>query len=355
LWYGLIVVLFGALTLVVLAWNQPLSGSVQLRPGQVAPYDVVAPRQTSYVSELLTLQARARAADAVPEQYDSAMGSVRREQVLRLRQLIGDMTSTRGDDTVPLDDKVVILTAIPELGLSKDSARALLSLEQEDWDHVALEAPQALDRALRDEIQEGNLTGARARVAATVSAELSEPAALVAVELVQAMLRPTSYPNAARTEQMRDEARQAIAPQTVTIERGQTILRAGDIASSEDIEALEQIGLLGSQWDWWVFARAFAFAVALTLVTAGAIFRLHSDSTAARREAGILMLLVVVWLVAARMMILPHDWLPYLYPLAALSMLIACLINVRTALILTAAFALLVYFLSRSTNDGLGA
>ena len=44
-------------------------------------------------------------------------------------------------------------------------------------------------------------------------------------------------------------------------------------------------------------------------------------------------------------MIVPHDWLPYLYPLAALSMLVACLVHVRTAVVLTVAMALVAHYL----------
>ncbi len=64
------------------------------------------------------------------------------------------------------------------------------------------------------------------------------------------------------------------------------------------------------------------------------------------REFVILVVLSAVWLLAAKFMIVPHDWLPFLFPLAALSMLIACLVDVRTAVILTMGFALTVLYLS---------
>ncbi len=74
-----------ALLTFVLGWNLPMGSRLDLKPGQVAPFDVVAPRQFTYTSALVTEQARTRAANAIPNQYDTAAGAVRREQVGRSR------------------------------------------------------------------------------------------------------------------------------------------------------------------------------------------------------------------------------------------------------------------------------
>ena len=41
-------------------------------------------------------------------------------------------------------------------------------------------------------------------------------------------------------------------------------------------------------------------------------------------------------------MIIPHDWLPFLYPLAALGMLMSVLLDLRVSVVVTIAFALIV-------------
>jgi putative nucleotidyltransferase with HDIG domain len=145
---------------------------------------------------------------------------------------------------------------------------------------------------------------------------------------------------------MRESASAAVSPQTATVEQGEVILRAGDIVSPEDVEALEQIGLLTQQWDLWSLLRALIFAILLVAVTVGAMYRLRPQTATSAREVIILVVLTMVWLVTAKFMIVPHNWLPYLYPLAALSMLVACLVDVRTAVLLTVAFALIILYLS---------
>ena len=69
----------------------------------------------------------------------------------------------------------------------------------------------------------------------------------------------------------------------LTLERNEIILRAGDIATSEDVEALTQIGLLQDEWNWWTTARGFALMLALLAVMGGNALPLapaHTDQCA---------------------------------------------------------------------------
>ncbi len=342
----------GLVLLFVVGWNLPYAGRVQVRPGQVAPFDMVSPRQITYVSELLTQQARERAANAVPDQYESAQGSVRRQQVVRARELMAEITMLRDDPAQSEEQKLDALLAIADLGLTAEAAVALLELPAEQWAQVTAETPVALDRVMRSDVRPDMVLTVQRSVPSAISADLGEAASTVAALLVQALIRPNNFFNEERTLQMREEAAAAIPLQTQSIERGQTILRAGDIATPEDIEALAQIGLVGGQWDWWSFLRALVFSISLLAVTLGALFRVKSRTPHRLREAAILALLSATWLVAAKLMIVPHDWLPYLYPMAALSMLLACLVHVRTAIVATVALALVAHYLG-GTNPAL--
>lgn len=346
---GLLGALLIALTLLmtfVVGWNLPLSSRIDLKPGQVAPFDVVAPRQFTYTSALVTEQARTRAANAIPDQYDTAAGAVRREQVGFARALLGDISAIRADTALARAQQVDALLSLDALLLTREAVERLLDLTTAEWMQVTVEAPQAIDRLLRDEIRPEDLAMAQRRVPSTLATDLSEAATVVAADLVRPLIRPNSFLNVERTQAMREDASAAVAPQTVTVEQGETILRAGDIASPEDVEALEQIGLLTRQWDWWSLLRAFIFSMMVVAVTSGAMYRLRPQTADSLREVVILVVLSAVWLVVAKFMIVPHNWLPYLYPLAALSMLVACLVDVRAAVLLSVAFALTVLKLS---------
>src|SRR3954467_6090963 len=88
----------GILMVGLFSWQVPFSGQLQLSEGQVAPYDIVAPRQITYESQILTDRARERAAQNVPDQYDASDGRVRRQQVDRAQDVMEFVTIVRADD-----------------------------------------------------------------------------------------------------------------------------------------------------------------------------------------------------------------------------------------------------------------
>lgn len=336
------------LVVALLAWQRPFSGQFRLRPGDVAPYDVVAPSEIRFESQVLTEQARARAAQAIPDQYDTLEGRIRRQQVSRSREVLEFITIVRNDPHATPERQDDYLLAINDIDLMPEIALQIEQLTTVDWNAVLAEAPLALDRAMRDDIREASLPLVWRRVPSLISAELSEEASNVTAEIVRALIRPNSIFNEARTAELREQARTSVPSQIVTFARGETIIRAGDLATAEDVEALEQIGLLQAAWDRWTFVRAAALAITVLVLVIGAIYRLRPKTFHNYQELSVLVVTIVLWLLAAKFLIIPHDWLPYLYPMAALSMLLAALIDLRVAISVTIGFALIVNFLGAS-------
>jgi hypothetical protein len=334
----------GILSVALLAWQRPLTGQIQLEVGKVAPYDLVAPSDIRYESKLLTDAARSRAAQGVVDQYDSLEGRTRRYQVSRMREILNFITITRHDPYLTPERQNDYLLAISDLALSPESVLRITSLSADEWETVVAEAPLALDRALREEIRESNLAFVQRRVPSLISDELSEDASLVVTELVRLMIRPNSFVNQERTDELREKARKAVPLQYVTLARGETIIRAGDVALPEDVEALSQLGLLERAWDRWTVVRAIAMTVIVLLVVIGAVRRLRPRTLSNYQELAVLVVASAIWMLAAKFLIVPHDWIPYLYPLAAFALLITALIDLRVAIIFTLGIALLVHY-----------
>ena len=240
------------------------------------------------------------------------------------------------------------MLAITDLALTPELVLQILTLSPDEWNAVVEEVPAALDRAMREEIRENTLSLVRRRVPAMIIASLDEEAAVVVAELVRGMMRPNSLYNQARTEELREKARSDVPIQMVTLERNEVIVRAGDIATADHVEALTQIGLIQADWSWWVLVRAALFTLALLAAVGGALQRMRPQTTSSVREFALLTVMVVIWLMAAKFMLVPHDWLPYLYPLAALGMLAAVLLDFRVSLIVTVGFSMVAYYLSRN-------
>ena len=350
LWFNRILVatmLMSVIMLLIglLAWQAPLDGQIQLAVGQIAPNDIVSPSEIRYESQIATESARQRAVQAVPDQYDSTEGRVRRQQVNRIREILEFISLVRSDAFAAPEQKIEHLSAITDLGLSPESAEQIRTLAPLDWNAVMVEAPQALDRVMREEIRESALAAAQRRVPSLISADLSEEAGSVTATLVRALLRANSLFNQVRTDELRNAAYNEAPIQYNTLQRGETIIRTGERVTAEDVEALAQVGLLQKAWDWWVVVRATALAAALLFVVIGALYRLRPSTLQNYHELALLLVITVIWLLAAKFMIVQDEWLPYLYPLAAMGMLITVLIDLRVTLIWTVAFALIIHYM----------
>jgi putative nucleotidyltransferase with HDIG domain len=342
----------GILAVALLAWQRPFAGQIALQVGRPAPYNIVAPSDIEYESELRTAQARERAAQAVPDVFDNVEGRIRRQQVSRAREILEFISIVRNDPHATPELQNEYLLAISDLHLTPEIALWIAELSSEDWALVVREAPLALDRAMREEIRESNLPLIRRRVPSLISADLNEQASNVTTEIVRALIQTNSILNEARTEELREEARRAVPVQTVSLARGETIIRAGDIAGHEDVEALTQLGLLQRDWDSWTLLRAMVFILTIMAIVIGALYRLRPRTLRDYQELAVLVVITVLWLLAAKFLIVPHDWLPYLYPLAALSMVLTALLDLRVAVALTIGFTLVVNYLG-SNNAAL--
>lgn len=331
---------------VLLAWEAPYGNRLLLQPGEVSSFNVVAPRRITYESTVLRERAQDRAALAVPEQYDTQEATVRRQQVTHSHTVLDAIAAVRDDTGLTLAEQTSRLLAIEDLELSAEVAVGILSLGAEEWQAVEREVPLALDRVMRDEIRESNLPLIARRVPIVISDALSEPATEVAIPLVQLLIRPNSSVNQARTEELRAAAREAVPPQLVTLEQGEIIVRAGDVASAEIAEKLHQVASLQDEWDLWTVVRSVLFALAMLIVTLAALYSLNAALFRNQGLLALLLMISIVWLLAAKFMVVNHPWLPYLYPLAALAMLVAVLCSQRVAFVLVVAFALFILYLT---------
>jgi len=336
----------GILMVGLFSWQAPFSGQLQLSEGQVAPYDIVAPRQITYESQILTERARDHAAQNVPDQYDTPDGRVRRQQVDRAQEVMNFVSIVRSDEYASDSLKTDYLLSIPDVPLTPELAGQILNLSAQEWQRTVDEVPATLDRIMREEIRESTLGSYQRSVPAQLASDLSEHASAVVGEFVRALLRPNSLFNQERTNELRQRARDEVPVQSVDLERNEIIVRAGDVATDEHVEALTQIGLLQDEWNWWVTLRALAFTLALMGVMGLTLYKLRPRTLTNVQDYSMLIILAVIWLLGAKFMIVPHDWLPYLYPLAALGMLMAVMIDLRVAVVMVIGFALTAHYLA---------
>jgi len=339
------------LGIIILVAPSPSGGQVALQVGDVALADVTSPREVTYVSEILTKQRRDLAANAVPDVYDQPQARIGRQQLALASQILDFIGTVRSDGYADLRTKAGYLKAIVAVDLPAEEISRTLTMPAPAWKRVADEIQVVLEYSMRDKITESNLADERRKVPARIRLDLSDQDAAIVGTIVQDLLVPNSFFNAEKTEQERQLARDRVKPVTTTIERNEVILRAGDIVTDLDIEALDALGLRQRAWSWDEVRSAAGFVLLLGLVLLYYLWRQEPQLWLEWTQPVILASLVLIFLWAGKDAIPTKALLPYFFPFAALTVLLSILINLRVALVTTVLFVLTVGWLSNGNPE----
>ena len=118
--------------------------------------------------------------------------------------------------------------------------------------------------------------------------------------------------------------------------------RAGQVLSEADLEALQNLGLVkpGRRWPDLVSIVLLAGLSVSFLV----LYLRRLPFSQNLRSVSLLSLLFLIFLVSARLVIPGHAIIPYAFPLATYSLIVAALFGTKTAIITSFPMAILVAF-----------
>lgn len=296
-----------------------------LTVGDVAPRNILSPQDVTYSSELGTRRAQESAMAQVEAMYTRPDPSIAREQLRRLREVLDFLSAVRADTYATEAQKRSWITAVPELSeLPAADVGTLITLPDAGWNRVQLEARGLLDQVMRrEEIRAQNLEDVRARVSLLVPLDLPQDEASLVSALVRRFVRPNSFYDAEATERTRQQAAEAAEPVFNTIRRGEVIVREGAVIDEETMEALREVGLTGQTWDWEEVGFLGLFALGSTLMLGVYFYRLTPSVLNEPQLEGVVLLLMTLFLLLTELLLSSGPLLLYLFPVAALGMLLA--------------------------------
>jgi putative nucleotidyltransferase with HDIG domain len=365
--WGLAAVVFMAMLSMVAA---PLwSRRYNFTAGQVAPYDVEAPRTVvdRERTERLQAEARQRAVEEVlqdPQSYViNQVMAVEAESAVQtafalLRQNTGEASAGGGraaaDGQAPRPaagqprPEEVARRIMTEAGLNlpPELVGAALRQTPAELDRLAGEARRLVNRFMvQERISEASLATVRraADEAVRRAVGTGREAELVG-RMVQGLLRPNLTLDPDRLPRA-ERAASNVEP--VRILKGQTVLRKGDIVTAEHIRLLELLGLRQAEATYSRFGGAFLM-LALLMAALGVYLR-HFQPEVLRQEnlLALLGFLLVMLSFTARLLAqLPWGGAGFVIPIAFGTMLAAILLDSRLAVLVTVVMAVFVGFLT---------
>jgi cyclic-di-AMP phosphodiesterase PgpH len=333
-----------ALTLVALL--SPLSAhpfSPALGAGQVASEDVLAPAAVAYTSQVLTDRKREEAAQAVSPVYTAPDTSIARQQLERLRSALAFISSVRADAYASPQQKLGDLAALDKVPLSQETASNILVLSDARWQAVQQEAIVVLEQVMRSAIRSDHLEDARSGVPSLVSLSLPEEQASIVAQLASSFIVPNSLYSETLTEAARQAARQSVAPVQRAFMPGETVIQHGQVLSAADLEALQMLGLARPQQSW----QDQVSAAALVLLMLGFMFfYLRRTPVLAQDTRGLALIagLFLLFLFAARLIVAGRSLIPFIFPFATYSLIVAAMFGAELSLVTTLPLAILATF-----------
>jgi hypothetical protein len=341
--------LFVAGTTLALVVQWPAMGQFTLREGDVSPTDIRAPQFIEYISNVLTEEARLQAERRVVDVYEPVRRA-RSEQLARADEVVSFVGSVWADQASSLDQKLQALTSLPDVQIEEEEWRILLALDDEAWERVADEVPTVLSFVMLSEIRDNQLAAIRRRVPSFVDL-VNDDEARVVIALVRALTKPNMAFNEERTLALREEARAAVPPQIERFEEGEIIVRTGDLITARHIEALQALGLNQPGWEWWRLAPALIIASIMALIFGLYAFGAGSLETNATRQMGLLVALLLAFLLLAKFMIPERTVLPFMFPMAAVTMLVGTLLGLPMAFLTAVYFGVMTAYLSNGSVE----
>ena len=304
----------------------------EVHEGDVAALPIKAVKKISYVSQIRTRAARDAAAAQVPLVIELNRDRVV-QQTRGLADLIQAINGVRIDANRRTPDQkqqgILQLTSPP---LSSQTAQRLAEIDDYRWATISNEAQRLLQDVLKDRIPDDRVAEVRQDLPLRVSPFMAEADRAVVAELVQRFVVPNLILNQDATDKARQEARESVAPVEQTYERGQTVVRDGQVIGPLEIEALEALGLRNPEPDWRSVGAAALLVSTLIGVLSAFVWHFNRSLLFRDRRLVLLASMLILATIAAKMVIPGRPLWVYVFPLPAVSMLIAILLDARLAI-----------------------
>lgn len=337
-------------TIILASQFLPING-VEVELNAVAPRDIRAPRQITYESKIATEEKVKRTVAAVADKYDLPDPSVAKAQIKRTSQIFDYLSAVRADPYGSPEQKQSWIGAIPDLGVPEEIVSSVLTFSDQDWSRVQQETLEVLEEAMRDEIRDYELIDARSRLHARLALDIPNEERDVVLAIAEDLIKPNTFVDEARSEEERQRVSEAVEPEFVTYEEGQVIIRAGEVVRPRHLEALEALGLLQPGIGWPQITTTAALVLLLTVLLGAYIFRFAPHLYRQSNVIWLTAILLVVFVGVARIMVPDHVVLPYVFPVAALSIIVAGMIDTQLSVFVALMMSVVVGFISAGSLE----
>lgn len=331
---GLWVALIFVVSVTVLA-TALVPARYELETGQVAPEDITATRTVS--DRVATERARREAAAKIPDQYeiDPQIGENAQALIAALFAIIREVNA---EPDTTYDQRAAALKGAFSgyaVELGSTAVDAALEAGPEVVDDLEGRLKAVVQHVMHTGVRQEYLTAARDQAVASISGlGLDYGAESLLKSIADVAVVPNMVFNAEETQAKREAAMAAVEP--VQVLQGQMIVRNGDVITEDHLAVLEDLGLLADRPAWGAILGLGFIVLLLMGAVAAYLLYFDRDLLASPRRLSLLGLLVLMTILLASV---ARGFSGFAIPVAAGTMLITILLDVRLAMYMAFIFS----------------
>ncbi|HKP53714.1 MAG TPA: HDIG domain-containing protein [Chloroflexia bacterium] len=322
-----------------------LPGQVDIQERQPATQDIFAPDNLRYESEILTSRARLQImADPSNEVWVQNTDLVQRQQSL-LTDNLRVIDALRSYEISDPPGQRPDASNLQGMTLTKTLLNMVLALSDGEYNYWRNSAVLPTFNSFMKEgrlASEADVEAARSGLNDRLPPTLSVDQKAAAVAFISPLLTPNIRLDEEATRLRREASAATVKPVVQTVQKGEAILRQGELATPEAIEKMQKAGLLSKDLSLQSVVGTVSIVSLLMILLHLYIFRYAVPVWRRHKQLLLVGMLMVVTIAVARVFLPGHALLPYVLPVAAVSMLIAVLLSTNLAVMVTFVLSVLL-------------
>ncbi len=322
-----------------------LSGQESLAVGQIAQRDYTAPASGSFVSESETQTARDQAAANVAPVYsqvaprqDIATAQLNAFDVVAQR--VAGLLQQRDDRQITADETVSGIEQAAGDRLPKAEIDQVASMSRVRWAALTADARNVLASTQDGAVRSDDLDAVRQQVHNAITTDLPPDDRTIAGDLGASFVAANEQLSEALTEQARQDARAAVEKVVVPVEKGESIVRAGDPITPLVMEKLNRFGLSRPRFAFETVLGNGLLSLLLSVLLVVFLWRFQPAIWHRNRSLLLFVLALVVSAVAVKIAADRSIW-TYAVPTSATVLLVGILLEGYAGAAMAAALAVL--------------
>jgi len=335
--YSVVFIIIYLLLLVVVAPKKH-----NLSVGDIADVNIKAP--VDVIDEAATLEKQQEAASKVDKQY-TIKSEVRLEALSKVNRLFENINkSISSNKSGENEEKIKNIEKVNGITLRDEDYNILLSLGKEKLTEINGFIISSLEEVYKNNIEENNYENIQ-RARNIIDNLLSEKnydrnLEEIIKEICYSQIKANMFYDKEKTEEKIEEAKKNVEPEI--IKKNQTIVKEGEPVTQEQINLLEQLGMLNDGINRSSIKIFISLAVAVILVLFLQYRYLLKEDREILKDKKMLILISSINIILIILSIIIKDISPYLIPIVCSSMLMSILINSKTSLVINLLNILLV-------------